>query len=561
MKTNYMKTKIYYFLIFFVIFLSFTSCVKDNFNFDKWDKEIQYEAGFAVPAVWGDLKFTDALEKFDSTGLLIENLEGYVSMQYRTRVSSAAVQEIIYLKDQTTSGSISSPVFDFDGFNQFGDTISFLHNAEMEFTMFNPEAEIDSILLKSGILDINTSSTYGHSAKLYVSFPSITKNGVAFGRTFTFVPGGGSVSSLGNDFTGYRVDLTQTAKNFNEIPVEIRLTLFYSGSGVPNTGNIDFSLNMKKMQYKAMHGYFGLNELFFKSDTIDISIFSSSDWEIERYKFEDPQLEVFYTNSYGVPSQLYFTNMVATSAIDGVEYNIIEYGVGLPIGESNPYNVSHATSYGAVMKDSLKLNRTNSNIADIINKRPKWIQFEAKATTNPAGNSHNNFVEDMSKIDLDVVMELPLWGYIYNFKLRDTLDIDLSDLFSEDNPITRALLRIEFNNGFPIEAVSQIYITNQYYHILDSVFNSGLERIIGPAQIDGNGKVVNFTQKITKIEYDLNRLEKLRGGKYVIVQAHAHTSNAANDKVVKIYKDYRINFDIGFEIDVDFEGNIDSIGN
>lgn len=561
MKINNMKAKLFYIsLVIIGLTVVFNSCIKDNFNFSKWDKEIQYEAGFAVPAVWGDLSFTDALQKFDSTGLLIENNEGYVSMQYRTRVSSASVQEIMYLQDQSSTGSITSPVFNFDGFNNFGDTISYLYIMEMPFTMFNPEAEIDSVLLKAGILDIYTNSTYGHSAKLYVTFPSITKKGVPFTRTFTYVPGGGTVSSIGNDFTGYKVDMSQTSAHFNEIPIEIRLSLFYSGSGVPNTGSISFTTNMTGMEYKTMFGYFGLNTLFFESDTIDISIFSNSDWEIERYRFEDPKLEVFYTNSYGVPSQFYFTHMQASSAIDDQEYSIIDYGVGLPVGESNPYNVSFSTSYGQVMKDSLKLNRTNSNIADIVNKRPKWIQFKAKATTNPAGNSHHNFVADNSKIDVDVIMELPLWGYIYNFNVRDTLDIDLSDLFSEDNPITRALLRVEFNNGFPAEAVSQVYFVDKNYQVLDSIFANGIERIIAPAVIDGNGKVTDFSQKITKIEYDLNRLDKIRKCKYVIIQAHAHTTNAASNKVVKIYKDYKIKFDVGFEIDVEYNGNIDSIG-
>ncbi len=555
-----MKTRICYLLIFFILFLSFSSCIKDNFDFDKWDKEINYEAGFAAPAVWGNLSFTDALERFDSTGLLIKNDEGYVSMQYKTRVSSAAVQEIIYLNDQTASGSIPSVIFNFSGFDQSGDTISHTISQNVPFTMFNPEAEIDSILLKSGIADIRTTSTYGHSAKLYVTFPSITKNGQAFTRTFTYVPGGGSVHDLGNDFAGYKIDLTQTAANFNEIPIELKLTLFFSGNDAPNTGSIDFSIDMKDMTYKTMHGYFGLNTLFFESDTINISLFNTDDWTIERYRFEDPKLEVFYTNSYGVPSQFYFTHMMAASAVDGTEYSIIDYGVGLPIGESNPYDISYSTNYGDVMIDSLKLSRNNSNINDIVNKRPKWIQFKAKATTNPAGNSHNNFVADNSKIDVEVVMEFPLWGYIYNFDLRDTLDIDLTDLFSEDNPITRALLRTEFNNGFPVEAISQIYITDKYYNILDSVFTAGPEQLIGPAKVDANGKVTDFTQKITKIEYDLDRLEKVRGGKYIILRVHGYTTDAANDKVVKIYTDYQIKFDIGFEVDVKYDGPIDSIG-
>ncbi|MFY9591046.1 MAG: hypothetical protein WAP54_03570 [Bacteroidales bacterium] len=92
------------------------------------------------------------------------------------------------------------------------------------------------------------------------------------------------------------------------------------------------------------------------------------------------------------------------------------------------------------------------------------------------------------------------------------------------------------------------------------MFTAGPEQLIGPAKVDANGKVTDFTQKITKIEYDLDRLEKVRGGKYIILRVHGYTTDAANDKVVKIYTDYQIKFDIGFEVDVKYDGPIDSIG-
>ncbi|MDD3685382.1 MAG: hypothetical protein PHE56_01320 [Bacteroidales bacterium] len=556
-----MKAKITFPVMLITIVMVVSSCVKDNFDLDKWDREIQYDASFAAPAVWGDIAFIDVIELYDSTGLLIENDEGYVSLQYKTKVSSDTVQSIIYLEDQHTTGAIASPVFNFAGFDGPGDTVSYLYTADMAFTMFNPDAEIDSILLKSGILDIVSSSTYGHSARMYITFPTVTKNGVPFSRMFTFVPGGGYAASTNNDFTGYRIDLTQTATGFNEIPVQVRVSLYWSGLGVPNTGNLSFNADMTGMRYSMMHGYFGLNTLFFQSDTISISLFRNDDWDIERYRFEDPKFDIYYWNSYGVPSQFYFTHLVANSAIDDMDYNIIDYGVGLPIGESNPYDVSYASIAGDIMQDSLLLHRGNSNIADVVNKRPKWIQFKAKATTNPAGNDHHNFVTDDSRIDVEVVMELPLWGYVYNFHTRDTMDVDVSDLFNDYNPLKRALVRIDIQNGFPVETFGQVYFVDENYQVLDSLFYTYQERLLSAADVDANGRVLEFSRKITKIEYDSERLEKLRTCKYIIYAGQANSTDANTNEVVKIYSDYRIKFDIGFEVDLGLEGNIDSIQN
>ncbi|MDY0142046.1 MAG: hypothetical protein RBR97_09140 [Bacteroidales bacterium] len=554
-----MKTKLKYLLIASILMVSVFSCVKDNFNFDKWDKEVQYDASFAAPVAWGDLAFTDALRMYDSTGLFIVNEEGYVSLQYLTRVSSNKVNEIIYLNNQNVNGTVESPDFNFAQFSAFNDTVSFFYTDFLTFSMFNAEAEIDSLILKTGIMDIATNSTFSHSARLYVKFPSVTKNGVPFSTIFTYTPGGGSSVSLNNDFTGYNIDLTQTPTNFNEIPVEIRLTLFWSGT-TDNSGTVSFDVNMKDMQYKIMHGYFGENTLFFESDTIDISLFKSNDWEIERYLFMDPKFKIYYWNSYGVPSQFYFDHLVAHSVLQG-DMNILDDANNLPIGPANPYDVNYALVVGQRMLDSLKVNKENSNIDDVVNARPQWIQFKARATTNPAGLDHHNFVIDDSQIEVEVIMELPLWGYIYNWNLKDTAKVDLSDLQNEYNPIKRVLVRVDIQNGFPIEAFGQVYFTDENYVILDSLFYTYEERLLDAAKVDASGKVLDFSRKVTKIEYVDERLKKLETCKYVVYAAQANTTNAVAGTVIKIFKDYRVKFDVGFEVDLEVEGNIDSISN
>jgi hypothetical protein len=213
------------------------------------------------------------------------------------------------------------------------------------------------------------------------------------------------------------------------------------------------------------------------------------------------------------------------------------------------------------MLDSIKINKDNSNIDDVVNARPKWIQFKAKATTNPDGLDHHNFVTYDSEIDVDVIMELPMWGYIHNWHMYDTTEVDLSDLQGEYNPVERLLVRIDIQNGFPIEAYGQVYFTDENYVVLDSLFYTNEERLLLAANVDGEGKVLDFSRKITEIEYTDERLEKLETCKYVVYGGHASTTDADSQEVMKIYSDYRIIFDIGFEVDLELEGDLDSISN
>ncbi len=551
-----MKKQLKYFIIATIIVLSITSCIKDNFNFDKWDREVEYDASFAAPGVWGDVAFIDVVELYDSTGLLIENDEGYVSLQYKTNVSSSEVNEIIYLEDQHVEGEVDASAFDFTGFSS-GDQITYNYTTNLAFTMFNPDAEIDSLTLKEGAISFDTESSFAHSADLLITFPTITKNGVPFDELFEYHPGGEDENRLNIDLTGYTIDMTQTAAGFNEIPIEISLTLFHASPD--NSGEVNIAVDMVDLKYKIMHGYFAENTLFFESDTISIPLFRNGDWNIEEYMFVDPKFNVNYWNSYGVPSQFYFTHLTANSAVDDLDYNIIDYGDGLPIGELSPYDVSYATIVGETMLDSLKLNRENSNIDDVVNKRPKWIQFKAKASTNPAGLDHHNFVTHDSEIAVEVIMELPLWGYVYNFHTTDTTDADLSELENDYNPVTRALLRIDIQNGFPIEAFGQVYFCDEDYIVLDSLFYSYEERLLAAAECDASGRVIEFSRKITEIEFDQARIDKVDGCKHIIYSGQANTTNADNQEVVRIYSDYRIKFDIGFEVDLELEGDLDSI--
>lgn len=545
--------------ILFITFLGITSCIKDNFDFDKWDKEVDYNGSFALPLAWGDLSFSEISGVFGDKSYIVENEQGFMSLVYRTIINSIDVHQIMDLTNQSLSVTIPSAVIDFSGFNVLGDAVSITRDYDMPFQMFNDDAMIDSIISKAGNLSMDITSTFNHTVDIVVTFPSIKKNGNPISFSFTYTPFGGTKRQT-VDFSGYKIDLTKTSLGYNEIPIKLDITFFNSG-GVTN-GEISFNIDMSGIKYSRMHGYFGQNTLMFQKDSISVSLFKSDVIDIERYRFEDPKFSVYYKNSYGIPSQFYFTELLANSSIDRTQHDILSYGSRFPLGETNPVDISYATRYGEVALDSIKISKENSNIADIVNKRPNWIKFTAKAITNPGGIANrNNFIVEDSKLEADIVIEFPLWGYIYNFKTQDTSKVDFPSTFKKYDPLKRAMLRVEIDNGFPFEMYSQVYLADANYVILDSLLNGDSQQLLLPAEVDNNGRVTNFSKKVSKIECNERQISKLGDTKYLIYKIWASTAGAESNKVIKIYKDYRAKFYVGAEVDVKVQGNIDSISN
>ncbi len=553
-----MKQKTILFSLITMVFL-INACVKDNFNFDKWDKEIDYNAGFAFPVLYGNIGFADVVEKYDKNAIMMVDEDGLVSIVYNKVVRSKDPHEIIYLPNQHTSRTIEGLNFNFAGFDSPGDSVSYSYTKHYEFDVFNDDAELTSISLKSGTLNISAQSNFYHTARLYLTFPSITKNGVPYSCIITFAYIG-DVSNINIDFTGYTIDMTQTPQGFNEIPIDITATLYYSGYD-DHSGDVDFSVDLNNMQYEYVRGYFGTNTLIYESGKIEITMFQSDEVTIEDYYFKDPKFKVLYNNSYGIPTSFYFTELLLNSSIDEQDYNITHYEGGLPMDSLNPYHVSYASTIWTTVTDSLKVSKENSNIAEIIDLKPQWVQFIAHAYTNPVGITHNNFITDESLLEADVLIELPLWGYLYNFRNLDTVEFKMTDAYDYDSwtPNTRVAARVFIRNGLPIEVFAKIMFVDGNYNLLDNLFLTEEEEIIKSAVVDGNGRVINFGEKAFTIELDKNRLEKIKNTKHVIFSGRGSSTEAANQDIVRIYDDYRILFDIGFEIDIDDTIYLDSI--
>lgn len=544
-------------LAIIVATIALPSCVKDNFDMDRLSDEVTYTGSFALPLAYSDVSFYKVMDLLDTSISLRDNDEGYLSLYYQSYVESNPVQDLLNVGNQTMTKTIS--LSDITSRGKRGETsLRYTVEENIAFDLFNSDAEIDSIVLKTGTFDYEINTTFGRTTRMVIEFPSITKNGRAFKDSVTFLSSD-SHYQISLPLDDYKIDMTTTSRHFNEIPVRLTVSLAFPDSDPPMSGGITVSMGINNIRYKRMFGYFGYNELFFQSDTIDISLFKDNPkYYMERFFFNNPKLTVHYWNSYGVPSMFYFTELdTYLKTLDQV-WDITSSNENFPMSSTNPYYVKHSSRYGYEAEDSVQLNKENSNLDQIVPNRPRWIHFKALAATNPGVHNHDNFITEDSKLRSKIDIEFPLWGYLYNFCYTDTLDVDLSNIAGK-YPVSRLAVLLSMENGMPAEAFAQFYLVDENYNVLDSLITNPGQMVLEAAPVDANGRILKRTKTDTKVELTPAQINKLKNCKHMLMKAHVNTDAAMQGRLMKIYRDYGFKVNVGAEVDLDVEGSVDSL--
>ena len=547
------------------------SCTRDNFDMDRLSGQVDYDGSFAIPLAYSDMKLYQILDVMDTSIALQDNEEGFLSMVYHSYVESKRVQELLNIDVPPFSTRINLSDMTSRGIRS-GASLNYTAEDKISFTLTNDgtqnnEAEIDSIVLNSGVLEYNLESTLGNSMKVVVEFPSITKNGRPLKDSLTL--NSSNTSEHRNlSLDGYTIDLTTTDRHFNEIPFKISTALEYEGMP-PTSGYLSVSIGLRNFNYKGMYGYFGHNELLFQSDTIVVTMFKQNpkyDWEHARFYFKEPKITVSYWNSYGVPSMFYFTELDSYMQKSDQTWTMDDIAKpNFPLGPGNPCVVRHALIQGREAAGLIVVDSTNSYLDQIVPNRPTWLHFAAKAETNPGvgpDHSGSNFIDENSRLRAKVEVEIPLYGYLYNFTYRDTIDIDISS-YVGGLPIKRMGLQMNINNYMPVMASAQFYLVDGNYYVLDSLIKdpSTDPMVLDAAPVDAYGHLIgDGVNKRTTLELTKSQIENLSNSKHMLIKITSSTAgNAAGGSNIKLFREYGFKVNIGVDVDLDVEANVNNM--
>jgi hypothetical protein len=526
-----LNSKLLLFLIFLSLFL-ISSCYKDKFDVNNL-ASTEWDPNVAAPLIHSKLTLRDVLDDFDNQHLFTEDNTHFLYLIYKNEVFSQRADELISISDQSINTNYNiSP-----GPIPNGDSLTLSHTTTYPFAT-PAGARYDTLYIKSGMMNFNINSDLNHDAKIRITIPSATKNGIPFMATLVYNYTGSLPVIVNSNFdlSDYKV-VFANGGGLSQVTINYAITIYGDGAPINPSYSWNMGESMTSLKFSKFIGYFGQQTININNDTVPIDIFKHN--YSGSYNFEDPKLHFYIYNSYGIPININIGSFKAFST-QNTPYIVDVTGSGIPI----PWNILYPSfsQIGQSVTTQVDLNKYNSTIKAAIDISPQNFLCQLSGTSNPSGpTAMPNFVCDTSKFRAMIEVELPLWGKAYDFVLVDTIAFELSNI----KEIQSLLFKINIDNGFPIDSRVQLYFTDSSSVVLDSLLNPFQQTVIG-ASVGGapDYKVIAPVKKITETTLDRGRLDHLLNVKYMIIKAFINTTNATST-VVKLYSDYNIDVRVG----------------
>jgi hypothetical protein len=514
------------------------ACLKDDF--DKL-KQPTWRPIVAFPLINSTLTIKDIVNKFDSGGLVSEGPDKFLTIIYKGFLSTDPAESLLVIPSQSASKAFTMgpvQITQLAGSGTYDTTIT----ATVNFTLTDTAQHLNLVKLKRGNLHIHITNSFQHPATVIITVPSLKKNSIAFTKTYPVTAAPPPADIMDDvDLSGYEMDLTLSGSSYNKLPVDARITLTNSGAPVNPGDQFTFDFQFDNLGFSYIEGYLGQLPFALPEDTIDANFFRNTLGG--SIAFEDPRFRVALKNSYGLPIEINFNKMTARSSATGSTMNLTAPFIPGPVTVNAP-NFSQVGQYAIT---NLSMDKSNSNVKTVMTINPDEMIYLVGVKSNPAGNTGNNFILDTSRIDMDFELELPLYGTVNDLVVQDTLRLDLPTM----DEIESMLVKINTDNGFPMDADLQIYFTDSLYSVTDSLIDVGAS-IIQSAPVDANGIVTAPYRATSVITLSGARMNNMKKGKFMIVKAVLETT-AGGSLPVKIYSDYNLDVKLSIKANLKIE--------
>jgi len=259
-------------------------------------------------------------------------------------------------------------------------------------------------------------------------------------------------------------------------------------------------------------------------------------------KFFNPSIKFNYTNSFHDPIKISL-NVSATGKSGTKTLSLAPFTLSKP---NLPVQQEITASY--------VIDTTNSNLPSLISLLPETINYSGTAvitsTVKDSGSEKNAIGANRltGSLEIDVPMDLSL----NNLQFKDTVNNFIKDNNSNNplNPSDFQLLRINVSakNGFPLGAALNMSLYDSATKTVKSSVDA--TGILNPAPVDSNGKANGITETSTSIEFTSAFFSNVNKADKIIFTITLKTLGNGTQEV-KIYSDYRINFNAALVVKPD----------
>jgi hypothetical protein len=427
--------------------------------------------------------------------------------------------------------------------------VSVVGDDNIDTITFDPGTGIEVTVIKMNAGNISYSIVSGSplTSDVSLSFPTALRFGVPVTESLTVNP----FSTLNGNIMvdNSIIDLgTISTQPYNLLPVEQNITISSNGNMVNfnSTDEVTVILELLNPDFDYVKGFFGQETEYIEPDTLDLDIKDILRKISGDFLLSSPSVKLNYSNSFALPVEvdLLATGFKADETLD----------LGM-----DPFTLSYPAAPDERDKTGVfTIDKTNSTLPELVSMPPEIIRFSGSAKMNPQGNtgSRDNYVFGDSRFIGSLEIEIPMELRMTSLQFADTVDNFLQLEDSEDgNPVDPddfEFLRIDINaeNGFPVGVSLSIILYDSVAGVNRSTVDA--ENILEPAPVDINGRVTNPVECNTSIEITREFWDSVDLSDKIIFKFTMNTTDNGS-KDVKIYSDYKINFNASLVLKPDLK--------
>lgn len=270
--------------------------------------------------------------------------------------------------------------------------------------------------------------------------------------------------------------------------------------------------------------------------TIDLGIDDVLDRITGSYQISNPLFKFNYTNSFTDPITIHL-NVMGIGKTSNVHLNLTPFTLNIPTQQS--------------ISASYIIDKTNSNLAQMVAIPPRLINYSGSAVLDISGNNNLLLSHLVGSLEMDIPLELRM----NNLQYCDTIDNFLKD--ESDNPVNPEnfdllSMKISAKNGFPFAVSMKI---STYKSATQAVLKTvNVLKLLEPAPVDASGKATSYTESSPDIELTKDFFKSSgEADKIIFTFTVITTGNGVSD--VKINSDYRISFNAALMLKPDVDLN------
>jgi hypothetical protein len=510
----FMRWQIYPALLLFAFLLS---CIdQSDYELD----EIELNPSLALPLVKGDLTIRDFLSDKDSAHIKIYP-DGLIYLAYEQELKNQGIEELFVMPEKLVNKSFILPAATLPGINVDVRSDSIIQEVDLGLS---PEL-LNEIALKSGQLTFSTSVVPSSSQLNYeirVSLPDFVSRTTNQPLNLT-ARGTGSV-----DLSNYTMFI-----NNNKFDLKLVLVIKQHTNPVVITGgtSVNIQLNFRSMDFKYIKGYFGFQTVALPAENIELGAFDNA-FEDADVSLAQPKINLTVSNDYGVLCKVDFKNLEARKT--GASLAVI-------LNPANPITLAAPATLGTSATTTVAI----ANVKEVLDFAPSEFYYQAEARINDGVSSGNNFLADTSKLRIKMNFEVPLYGHASNILVRDTVDVDWSDV--DQSQIEKAALKLKLTNQLPLDGAVQFFLTDKNFVVIGTLLTDAQTNVIKGSTVNASGDLQTAGLFDDSIDLEKSKIDKVFEAKHIIIVANLSTSRNASGSFpdVKFKADYSLSIEAG----------------